>query len=391
MTVYRYARRAEVLDDSVHDRAPGAIVLSSGLAYPPLLPDVVREAMEAARDRPAETLQYGPLMGLDDLRDAIAAFVAADGVICNRGNVLVTCGAKSALDLACRVFIEPGDRIVVTRPTYMTALQIMRSHGASFLDVGQDEEGFDTGELEAKLIRLQRNGERMPKLLFDVPDFHNPTGVTTSAARRRCLIDLAERYGFVILEDDPYRRLRFEGEPAPPIKSFDRSGVVIALGTVSKILAPGFRVGWAIGPREVVDRMAMQKADGGSNPFAQRMVAELMRGNKMARHVGELSAEMRRHRDAMVDAFRDYLPEARIRVPQGGYFLWAALPEGTDAEAVAGLALKHGAEVGSGRLCFPNDVPGHHVRLAYRFVAVEEIREGVRRLGDAYREYAVRT
>ena len=266
----------------------------------------------------------------------------------------------------------------------------LRGHGASFLDVGQDEEGFDTRELEAKLIRLQRNGERMPKLLFDVPDFHNPTGVTTSAARRRRLVDLAERYGFVILEDDPYRRLRFEGEPAPPIKSFDRSGVVVALGTVSKILAPGFRVGWAIGSREVVDRMAMQKADGGSNPFAQRMVAELMRGNKMARHVGELSAEMRRHRDAMVDAFREYLPEARIRAPQGGYFLWAALPEGTDAEAVAGLALKHGAEVSSGRLCFPNDVPGHHVRLAYSFVSVEEIREGVRRLGDAYREYAAR-
>ena len=389
-TGYRYARRAEVLGESVYDHAPGAIVLSSGLAYPPFLPDVVREAMEAARDRPAESLQYGPLMGLDDLRDEIAAFVAADGVICNRENILVTYGAKSALDLACRVFTEPGDCIVVTRPTYMTALQIMRCHGVSFLDVGQDEEGFDTGELEAKLLRLQRNGERMPKLLFDVPDFHNPTGITTSAARRRCLVELAESHGFVILEDDPYRRLRFEGEPVPPIKSIDRSGVVIALGTVSKILAPGLRVGWAIGPKEVVDRMAMQKADGGSNPFAQRMVAELMRGNKMAKHIGDLSVEMRGHRDAMVDAFREFLPEARVRAPQGGYFLWAALPEGTDAEALAGLALTHGVEVSSGRLCFPNDVPGHHLRLAYSFVGVEAIREGVRRLGDAWKEYGTR-
>ena len=390
MTAHRYARRAEVLGESVYDHTPGAIVLNSGLAYPPLLPDVVREAMEAARDRPGESLQYGPLMGLDDLRDEIVAFAGADGVTCDRENVLVTYGAKSALDLACRVFVEPGDRIIVTRPTYMTALQIMRCHGVTFLDVGQDEEGFDTEELEDRLILLRRNGERMPKLLFDVPDFHNPTGITTSAARRQRLVELAERHGFVILEDDPYRRLRFEGEPVPPVKSFDSGGVVIALGTVSKILAPGLRVGWAIGPREVVDRMAMQKADGGSSPFAQRIVAELMRGNKMAKHVAELSAEMHRHRDAMVDAFAEFLPEAEVRVPQGGYFLWAALPRGTDAEAVARIALRHGAEVSSGRLCFPNDVPGHHIRLAYSFVDVEAIREGVRRLGDAYAEYRSR-
>ena len=390
MTAYRYARRAEVLGESVYEHTPGAIVLNSGLAYPPLLPNVVREAMEAARDRPGESLQYGPLMGLDELRDAIAAFVGADGVTCGRENVLVTYGAKSALDLACRVFVEPGDRIIVTRPTYMTALQIMRCHGVAFLDVGQDGEGIDTEELDARLNLLQRNGERMPKLLFDVPDFHNPTGITTSAARRQRLVDLARHHGFVILEDDPYRRLRFEGEPVPPVKSFDTDGVVIALGTVSKILAPGLRVGWAIGPGEVVDRMAMQKADGGSSPFAQRIVAELMRGNKMARHVDELSAEMRRHRDAMVEAFRDFLPEAEVRVPRGGYFLWAALPEGTDAEAVARIALHHGVEVSSGRLCFANDVPGHHIRLAYSFVEVEAIREGVRRLGDACREYRSR-
>ena len=387
MTDYRYARRAEVLGESVYDHTPGAIALNSGLAYPPFLPDVVREAMEAVRDRPDESLQYGALMGVDDLRDEIAAFVAADGVTCDRENVLITYGAKNALDLACRVFVEPGDRIIVTRPSYMTALQIMRCHGVSFLDVGQDDEGLDTRELEAKLDRLRRNGERMPKLLFDVPDFHNPTGITTSAARRRRLVELAERHGFVILEDDPYRRLRFEGEPVPPIKSFDHAGVVVALGTVSKILAPGLRVGWALGPREVVARMAMQKADGGSNPHAQRIVAELMRGNKMARHVDELTAEMHRHRDAMVAAFAEYLPDARIRVPQGGYFLWVALPEGTDAEAVAKVALQHGVEVSSGRLSFPNEVPGHHLRLAYSFVDTETIREGVRRLGEVYGEY----
>ena len=390
MTEYRYARRAEILGDSVYDHAPGAIILNSGLAYPPLLPDVVREAMAAAQDRPAETLQYGPLMGLDDLRDSIVRFVAEDGVRCERDNVLVTYGAKSALDLACRVFIEPGDRIIVTRPTYMTALQIMRLHQAAFLDIGQDDEGIDTDELEAKLKRLRANGERLPKLLFDVPDFHNPTGITMSAARRRRLVELAEEHGFIILEDDPYRRVRFEGDPVPPVKSFDDDGVVVALGTVSKILAPGLRVGWAIGAKPVVDRMAAQKADGGTNPFAQRIVADLMRGNKMAKHIDDLSAEMRRHRDAMVESFAEYLPDAEVRVPQGGYFLWASLPEGTDGEAVAEGALTHGAEVSTGRVCFPNDVPGHHIRLAYSFPEVDQIRAGVRALATAYDEYRAR-
>lgn len=390
MTAYRYARRADILGTSVYDHAPGTITLSSGLAYPPSLPDIVREALAAARDHPEETLQYGPLMGLDDLRDAIVRFVAEDGVACGRENVLVTYGAKSALDLACRVFVEPGDRVIVTRPTYMTALQIMRAHGVAFLDIGQDEEGLDTGELEDKLDRLRANGERMPKLLFDVPDFHNPTGITTSAARRRRIVALAERHGFVVLEDDPYRRVRFEGEPVPPIKSFDEAGVVVALGTMSKVLAPGLRVGWAIGPREVVSRMAMQKADGGTSPLTQRIVADLMAGNKIAGHIEDLAAEMRRHRDAMVESFAAFLPDARVRAPQGGYFLWASLPEGTDAEAVAALALEHGVEVSPGRLSFPNEDPGHHLRLAYSFVTTEDIRRGVRALGEAYAAYRSR-
>ena len=390
MTRYRYARRAEILGASVHDHEPGAVVLSSGLAYPPLLPDVVREAMEAARERPRETLQYGPIMGLDDLRGEVARFVGEDGVDCTRENVLITYGAKSALDLACRVFTEAGDRVIVTRPTYMTALQIMRLHGVSFLDVGQDEDGLDTEELETKLRRLRANGEAMPKLLFDVPDFHNPTGITTSAARRRRMVELAQSHGFVILEDDPYRRIRFEGEPVPPLKAFDEAGVVVGLGTVSKILAPGLRVGWAVGAPAVVERMAMQKADGGTNPFCQRVVTDLMRGNKMAAHMSDLTEQMRRHRDVMVESLATFLPQARVRVPAGGYFLWVELPEGSDAEAIAALALERGVEVSSGRLCFPNEVPGHHLRLAYSFVDRDAIRNGVRALGEACDEHRAR-
>ncbi|MDE0114774.1 MAG: PLP-dependent aminotransferase family protein [Albidovulum sp.] len=387
MIDYRYARRAEILGKSIYDHAPGAIVLNSGLAYPPLLPDVAREA-EIASGRAKETMQYGPLMGLDDLRDQIVRYVAADGISCKRENVLVTNGAKHALDLACRVFVEPGDRVIVTRPTYMTALINMRTHGVTFLEIPQDREGIDCEFLEAELARLANCGERMPKLLFDVPDFHNPTGITMSLGRRRRLLGMAKRYGFVICEDDPYRRIRFEGEPISPLKALDEHGVVIALGTVSKILSPGLRTGWAIAPAEVAERMSMQKSEGGSSPFLQRVVAELMRSNRMSEHIEAVASRMRIHRDTMVASLARELPDAEVRAPSGGYFLWARLPEGVSAENVAARACEQGVEVSPGGMSFPGSDPGNYLRFAYSYPGPDEIREGIRRLGRAFRAEA---
>lgn len=387
MTEFRFARRSSVLGKSVFDHVPGTISLASGAAYPPLLPDVVREAAEAVGPRREEAMQYGPLMGLDDLREEICRFVAGDGVQAKPENVLVTYGAKNALDLACRVFVEPGDRVIVTRPSYMTAIHIMRTHNVQFVDVGQDRDGLSTDELEEQLELFEANAEPMPKLLFDVPDFHNPTGITMSLARRRKILELARRYNFVICEDDPYRRIRFDGEAVPPIKSLDTTGHVISLGTVSKTIAPGLRVGWAIGDAGVVRRMAMQKADGGSNTFAQRIVVQLMRSNKISRHVDELTEKMRNHRDAMVAALAEYMPEAKCRVPDGGYFLWVRLRESDDAEHVVELGIRGGVEATPGRLSFPSDDPGNCLRLAYSFVDEDQIRLGVAQLGKAYRSY----
>ena len=387
MTEFRFARRSSVLGKSVFDHVPGTISLASGAAYPPLLPDVVREAAEAVGPFREEAMQYGPLMGLDDLREEICRFVTGDGVQAQPENVLVTYGAKNALDLACRVFVEPGDRVIVTRPSYMTAIHIMRMHNVQFVDVGQDRDGLSTDELEEQLELFEANAEPMPKLLFDVPDFHNPTGITMSLTRRRRILELARRYNFVICEDDPYRRIRFDGEAVPPIKSLDTTGHVISLGTVSKTLAPGLRVGWAIGDAGVVRRMAMQKADGGSNTFAQRIVVQLMRSNKISRHVDELTEKMRNHRDAMVAALAEYMPEARCRVPDGGYFLWVRLCECDDAEHVVELGIRGGVEATPGRLSFPSDDPGNCLRLAYSFVDEDQIRLGVAQLGKAYKSY----
>lgn len=383
----RFARRSEVSGKSIFDHPPGVTILSSGLAYPPCLPDVVREAANAAGEHVAEAMQYGPLMGLPDMREAIVDFVREDGVEIGVDNVLVTYGAKHALDLACRVYLEPGDRMIVANPSYMSALHIMRTHNVNFMGINQDSEGLDTDELESKLKRLQANGERMPKLLFDIPDFHNPTGITMSLVRRKALIELAKKYNFVILEDDPYRRIRFEGESIAPLKALDDADVVISLGTVSKILAPGLRLGWAIGEASVIRRMALQKSDGGCNPMSQRIVVDLMRTNKMQHHIDEVTNTMRVHRDAMIEAFAEHIPDAKIRTPNGGYFLWAELPEGTDAERVVELGVEHGVEVSTGRLCFAEDGPTNFLRMAYSFVSGEKIREGIAQLGTAYRQY----
>lgn len=385
--MYRFARRAERSGKSVYDHAPGAILLSVGSAFPPILPDLSHEAADAA-SKAAETMQYGPLFGLDDLRDTIAAYVAQDGVKCTRDNVLITNGAKHATDLACRVFVEPGDRIVVTAPTYMTTLQCFRTHGANFLTIAQDDEGMRADLLEWRLQTLEANGEQMPKLLFDVPDFHNPTGITMSLERRKRLVELARRYGFVIVEDDPYRRIRFEGEPISPIKSLDEDGIVIAVGTVSKILSPGLRIGWAIADPEIVRRMALQKSDGGSSPFTQRVVANVMRSNKLQAHIDTVTNAMRDHRDAMTEALAEHLPDAKVRRTNGGYFLWVELPCHVSGEALTRRAIEHGVEVTSGRLCFPEDDPGNFLRLSFSLADTDQIREGIARLGNAYRELA---
>ena len=385
---YRFSRRAETLGKSVYDHAEGVIMLSVGSAFPPILPDFSRQAAESARHYAAQVMQYGPLMGLPDLRHTVSNYVAEDGVECSADNVLITNGAKHATDLVCRVFTEPGDAIIVTAPTYMTTLQCLRSHGLTFVAIPQDGSGMRTDLLEARLRTMRANAEPLPKLLFDVPDFHNPTGITMTLERRKDLLRLAAEYDFVIIEDDPYRRIRFDGVPVPPIKSLDTEGRVIAVGTVSKVLAPGLRIGWAIGDTEIVRRMGMQKSDGGSCPFTQRIVLDAMRSNILHEHIDVVTRTMRDHCDAMVEALATHLPDAKVRKPEGGYFLWAELPEGLSGDAIAETAIGHGVEVGSGRLCFPVADPGNFLRFSYSYVDPDTIREGIRRLGLAYQDVA---
>lgn len=384
MTHYRFARRS--LHPVGHKALPpGTLNMSGGFAFGPTMPDISAEAVSAARLFRTESMQYSGVYGLNDLRDEIAAYVREDGIVTGREGVMIVNGAKHGIDLACRTFIEPGDGVIVTAPTYLTAIGIFLSHEATFVAIPQDRDGMLVDELERQLVEMQAAGRPLPKLLYDVPDFHNPTGVTLSAPRRAKLVELAGRFGFVILEDDPYRRVRFEGEHVPTIKSFDDAGVVISIGTSSKIVAPGLRLGWLVAEPALLSRLAWHKADGGTSAFTQRILVELFRANRVAAHIDEIRTVMGRHRDLMIEAFARHVPEARIARPHGGYFLWVELPEDVDSDLFAAAALDQGVGVHSGRICYPTEPRTNFLRVCYSFVSPEEIEFGVERLGVAYR------
>ncbi len=359
--------------------------LGGGLAFPGELPDIISEAVVAATAR-EEGLQYGPLYGLDDLRDAIVRYLASDGINTARENILIVNGAKQGLDLACRVFMEKGDFVIVTAPSYITAVSILKTHEASFMTVAIDMNGMCVDDLENQLIERKKLGQKMPKLLFDVPDFHNPTGFTLSEERRRRLVALAVEYDFLIIEDDPYRRVRFEGRSVPPIKSFDEEGRVIGLGTVSKILSPGLRVGWVNAHPQIVRRMAAQKSDGGNNPLVQRIVAQLMSNGRVDEHVASIQKALRLHRDAMVEAVRRYMPGAKFETPKGGYFLWVELPSHIDSDVFVSRAAALGVEIFSGKPFYAANVRNNYVRFAFSFCSPSEISHGIARLGEVYGE-----
>lgn len=383
----RFARRVLELKLPA-ERTAEVISFGSGDAYPEGLPDMGDLAQLAASRYRTETMQYAAWLGLDEMREWTVEYVAQEGVKVGPEQVLVVNGAKQAIDLACRAFLEPRDVVAVTTPTYKSAVRIFHSHEVDYMEVPIDEHGMDVDALAARLAERERGGQPMPKLVYDVPEFHNPTGVTLSAERRRGLVALAERHGFIVLEDDPYRRIRFEGEAVPPIQAFDRGGHVIGIGTFAKLVAPGLRLGWVTAAPAIIEKLGVVKADGGSCPLTQRLILEYVKAGRLIPHIQEVTGIYRGQRDIMLDAIRRYLPETTCRVPQGGYYLWLQLPGSVSGDALARAALRRGVRVLPASDFYVTSGPAHYVRLAYSSSPPSAIVEGIRRLGDAFREIA---
>jgi 2-aminoadipate transaminase len=401
VTIDRLARRAAGLPTSFpaphfpSELDEGVIAFDSGFAAPQLLPDLMPFATAALTAHREQSLQYSPTHGEPELRGWLAELMNRDGCALDADNILIVNGAKHGIELICRLLLDEGDAVVVTAPTYFTAIPIFRSFGVEFVEAAQDADGIDVAALDAELGRRRAEGKPAPKLVYNVADFHNPTGTTMPEARRRALLDLAVRENMAVIEDTPYRRVRFEGETLPSLKALDTTGQVFHVGTFSKLVAPGLRIGWIAADHALIGRLIRLKSDGGSSPLVQRIIYEFARSPAFDEHVERVRAVYRERRDAMVDAIGRHLPGARVAAPEGGYYVWVTLPPHADGDAVAARAAEQGVNLIPGSTFFATPAGGHpdnrtpprnHIRLSYSYATPAEIERGVAKLGAVYRE-----
>lgn len=372
--------------------SPDIISFAGGLPAPEVFP--VREIGEAVdrvlAEHGPESLQYSTTEGYLPLRELLVRHMSRYGIEVTPANVLITTGSQQALDLVGKLFINSGDRVLLEEPTYLGALQAFTSYQAQYLAVPVDDQGVRLDELEQAL----RAG---PKFLYILPNFQNPAGVTLSLERRLRLVELASHYGAPIVEDDPYGQLRYEGEHLPPLVECDARlhggnggglafrGDVIYLGTLSKTLAPGLRLGWVVAPEEVMTRLVQMKqgADLHTPTFTQMVAYEVARGGFLDRHVRRIRQVYGERRQAMLDALdRHFPPGATWTRPEGGLFLWLTLPAGMDANEVLRDAIARQVAFVPGRAFYPCGGGERTMRLNFSYCRPEVIEEGIRRLGE---------
>jgi 2-aminoadipate transaminase len=358
---------------------------------------------QVASESTARALQYGPTEGMSAAVDCIVEVMAVEGTQVDRSEVIVTTGGQQVIDLVCKALIDPGDVIVAEAPTYPGAVPTFGAYQAQVAQIDVDADGMPIDELEAVLDSLQAQGQR-PKFIYTIPNFQNPGGVTMSLARRRRLVALARERELLVLEDNPYGLLRYEGEPLPTLYALDsqasgQSGgadLVIYLGTFSKILSPGLRLGWAVAPRPVLEKLNLGKqgADLCSSPVTQLFVAAYFaredgpEGRRWRAYVERLKDLYRTRRDVMLAALREHFGEdARWTEPEGGLFIWATLDERIDTTDLLALARSAGVAFVPGRAAYVDGRRGaSSMRLNFAGVPDADIREGVRRIGKAARE-----
>jgi len=373
---------------------PDVISFAGGLPAPDVFPvEEFRAACNYVLDHfGPQALQYSTTEGYRPLREMIARHTARYAVEVTADNILITSGSQQALDFIGRLFLNRGDYIVVESPTYLGALQAWNAYGAQYIPVRADEDGMIVDELEAAL----RIG---PKFIYILPNFQNPSGYTLSLERRQKLVELADKYGVPIVEDDPYGQLRYEGEHIPSVVALDSefrgpngghySGNVIYLSTFSKLLAPGLRLAWVIAPPEVIRKLVMTKqaADLHTSSFNQYVAYEVAKGGFLDEHVKVIRAVYKERRDVMFEMMEEMFPAGvSWSKPQGGMFLWGTLPEGMDAADVLKRAIEKKVAFVPGAAFHPRGGGENTMRINFSYSSPAEIREGVTRLGTTLKE-----
>lgn len=380
---------------------PGMISFGGGMPAPETFPcaAVERACAKVLREQGPAALQYGQTDGYNPLRDYIAEVTMAElGLHARRDNVLIITGGLQVDDLLAKVLVDPGDPIVVEDPTFLGALASFSPYRPRYITIPLDAQGMQIDQVEEALAR-----EHGVKFIYTIPNFHNPAGCTMSLERRQRLVALADRYGVPILEDDPYHQLRYSGEPLPALITLDQErvgrpagedaytqGNVLYAGSFSKVLSPGMRLGWVVGPVPIVAQLsrAKQGTDLHTSLFIQMIAYELCQEGFFPQHIEFIRALYRKRRDLMVELLQKHFPpEAAYTVPEGGLFLWITLPAGCDTQPMLEEAVQAGVAFVPGRGFYANGGGENTMRLNFSNANEEQLRRGIALLGEVVRKH----
>jgi 2-aminoadipate transaminase len=368
---------------------PEVVSLAGGMPFTAALPfDIIGEVVaEVVAKEGAASLQYLSGQGDPRLREALVDLMTHEGIHASGGEIVVTAGSQQALDLVARMFCDPGDVIVAEGPSYVGALSAFSQYQVEVRHVSLDDQGLDPEALGEALDQLAGEGKRV-KFLYTVPNYHNPAGVTMNAERRGRVLDLARRHNVLIVEDNPYGRLGFEGDPPPALRASEADNVVY-LGSLSKVFCPGLRIGWALVPPALRERMVLVKeaTDLCSSSFAQSVAYRYFAHYPWQETLKALRDIYRERRDAMLDALAEDFPAgARWSRPQGGFYVWVELPERLDARAMLAKAIAARVAYVPGGAFYADGQGSSQIRLSYCFPPPDRIREGIRRLAGVVAE-----
>lgn len=375
-------RAAELPAPFVLSGTPGIISFVYGLPDEDSFP--AQELSEASavvlKEQAHVALQYGYPRPLSDwLQNYIKR---EQGLELTHRNILITGGSSQAIQLVCKLLIDPGDYVVVEAPTFLGAVRTFENSDAKIAEVPLDNDGMIIEKLDETLTNLAAEGKRV-KFIYTIPTFQNPTGVTLNLERRMQMLEVARRHKVLILEDDAYYGLIFEGKTPPWLWALDGNEMVMHCGTFSKTLAAGMRLGWVGGPPELISKITTLKDDGGTSPFSGLIAAKFIEGGRLEKHIEKLNDIYRKRRDKMLAALERYMPEgSRWTQPQGGFFIWVELPERVDTVKMLSKAVAAGVNYLPGTACFASRGGRNAIRLAFSLVKLDQIEQGLKILGD---------
>ena len=381
------AHRAATLPQPINMAgAAGVISFSYGLPDEESFPaaELSQAAAQVMSQAAPAALQYG---APGPLVDYLVDFIGRDQKHpIDPSNLLITVGSSQALGLVCQLLIDKGDYIIVEAPTFLGAVRTFLNAEAQVVETPLDDEGIIIEELDKVITGLKEAGERV-KFIYTIPTFQNPTGVTLGLERRKALLALAKKHQVMILEDDAYAGLIYEGEVPPWLWTLDEDGIVLHCGTFSKVLAAGLRLGWIGGPPAIVGKIAALKVDGGTSPFAGNIAARYAKDGRLEKHILKLRDIYRRKRDRTLAGLERYMPDgARWTTPQGGFFIWLELPESVDTVKMLRDAIAAGVNYTPGPACFASRKGKNTIRLAFSHLPTDKIDPGLRILGEVIRQ-----